>query len=137
MQSIKKILFRNFLSLKICYGYIENCVAYITFILQFSICITARQCHLTNAVIHIKTDLKIKKIKREMVPQKAEYFQPDYNNFKRYRYINLSVHAVESAVVAQLAEHLPQEQASNRTSGFEIFTRIPVTAPTELRLVTK
>ena len=31
---------------------IENCVAYITFILQFSICITARQCHLTNAVIH-------------------------------------------------------------------------------------
>ena len=33
---------------------IENCVAYITFILQFSICITARQCHLTNAVIHIR-----------------------------------------------------------------------------------
>ena len=34
--------------------HIENCVAYVTFILQFSICITARQCHLTNAVIHKK-----------------------------------------------------------------------------------
>ena len=34
------------------YATIENCVAYATFILQFSICLTARQCHLTNAVIH-------------------------------------------------------------------------------------
>jgi len=31
---------------------IENCAAYITFISQFSICITALNCHLSHAVIH-------------------------------------------------------------------------------------
>jgi len=35
--------------------FIENYIIYITFILQFSICITALNCHLSHAVIHNTT----------------------------------------------------------------------------------
>ena len=36
------------------FGHIENCVGYITYILQFSICLTAIECNLNHPFIHIK-----------------------------------------------------------------------------------
>ena len=39
---------------------IDNCVAYMTCFLQFSICLTASSCNLTCAVIHISTEEVVK-----------------------------------------------------------------------------
>lgn len=71
----------------------------------------------------MKTEYSKIKNKEKKIPQLAEYALTVNKNSPK-EYINLSG-SVESAAVAQLAEHLPDEQESSQTSGFELFHENP------------